>query len=373
MFAGVVEAGCGGGTRVARAGRIASWLVLLTIAGLSAGAYAGSDGKFQDPLDTPAQVARSATETQSSAIATAGTRLVAVGVRGLIVLSDDAGRTWRQVASPVSSDLVAVRFVSARRGWAAGHDGVILVTADSGEHWVKQIDGRMTANLLNGHLSALAASGDARAARLLKGVTLNYQDGPEVPMLDLWFEDEQIGWAVGSFGTIIGTRDGGNTWTSWMEKVDNDQMLHFNAIADVGGNVYLASEQGVLFRLDRARDRFVRISTGYNGSFFGIVGTSAYIVAYGIGGSAYRSRDDGASWQRLPTGVQGSITSACVLADGRLLLATQDGHLIVSRDQGDTFRQVAVSQPDLFTGIAPAERNRITLTGVSGVRSVTLQ
>ncbi|MEX3941867.1 YCF48-related protein [Paraburkholderia sp. BR10937] len=273
----------------------------------------------------------------------------------------------------MSSDLVAVRFVSAREGWASGHDGVILVTADGGEHWARQIDGRITAELLRAHLGALAAAGEAHAATLLKGVKLNYQDGPEVPMLDLWFEDAQTGWAVGSFGTIIGTRDGGKTWTSWVEKVDDSRMLHFNAIADVGGNVWLASEQGLLFRLDREQGRFEPVSTGYNGSFFGVVGTRAYVVAYGIGGSAFRSRDGGASWQRLSTGVQGSITSACVLDDGRLLLATQDGHLIASRDQGDTFRQVAVSQPDLYTGIAPAGRNRVALTGVGGVRIVTLQ
>lgn len=373
MFAGAHEPRCGGGTRTARAGRVANWVVLLAIASVSAGAATGSDGKFQDPLDTPAQVTRFATRTQLGAIARAGARLVAVGVRGLIVVSDDDGRTWRQVACPVSSDLVSVRFVSARRGWASGHDGAILATADGGEHWVKQIDGRMTADLLKAQLGALAAGGDVRAARLQKGVTLNYQDGPEVPMLDLWFENEQIGWAIGSFGTIIGTSDGGKTWASWMEKVDNDRMLHFSAIADVGGNVYLASEQGALFRLDRTSGRFVRIATGYNGSFFGVVGTRAYLVAYGIGGSAYRSRDNGASWQRLSTGVQGSITSGCVLDDGRLLFATQDGHLIMSRDQGDTFQTIAVSRPDLFTGIASAGRNRVALTGVSGVNSATFQ
>lgn len=373
MFAGAHEAGCGGGVCAARAGRIAAWLVLATIASVSVGVPTASAGTFQDPLDTPAQTTRFAPQSQLSAVARAGTRLVAVGVRGLIVISDDDGRSWRQVPSPVSSDLVAVRLVSARRGWAAGHDGVILATDDGGEHWVRQIDGRATADLLKAHLGALAAGGDARAARLLKGVQLNYQGGPQVPVLDLWFENEQTGWAIGSFGTIVGTRDGGKTWESWVEKVDDDEMLHFNAIADVGGNVYLASEKGALFRLDRARERFVRISTGYNGSFFGIVGTGAYVIAYGIGGSAYRSRDGGVTWQRLPTGVQGSFTSACVLEDGRLLLATQDGHLIVSGDQGNTFRQVAVGQPDLFTGIAPAGRNRVTLTGVNGVRNATLQ
>jgi photosystem II stability/assembly factor-like uncharacterized protein len=368
------EAGWRCDTR-ARSARVCVWLLISlgVVANVSLGVPSPSMGSFRDPLDTPAQATRFATATQANAVTKVGARLVAVGVRGLIVLSDDDGRTWRQVASPVSSDLVAVHFAAPERGWVSGHDGVILATTDGGEHWTKQIDGRMAAEMLQAHLGELAAHGDATAARLLKEVTLNYQNGPEVPMLDLWFENDRTGWAVGSFGTILGTIDGGHTWVSWIEKVDNGKMLHYYAVSEVGGNVYLASEQGTLFRLDRKRDRFVAISTGYNGSFFGVVGTQAYIIAYGIGGSAYRSRDNGASWQRLSTGVHGSLTGACVLDDGRLLFVSQDGHVILSQDQGDSFRSVAISQPDLFTGIAPAGRNSIVLTGLGGVQRANLQ
>jgi photosystem II stability/assembly factor-like uncharacterized protein len=298
---------------------------------------------------------------------------VAVGVRGLIVLSDDNGETWHQAASPVSSDLVAVRFVSDRQGWASGHDGVVLVTSDAGEHWGKQLDGRVAVGLLKAHFAALAASGDATAVRLLKEINLNYQSGPDVPMLDLWFKNKEVGWAVGAFGTILGTSDGGKTWVSWIEKVDNDKMLHYNAVRDVGGDVYIASEQGTLFKLDRSRNRFTAIATGYNGSYLGVVGSRGFVIAYGIGGSAYRSRDDGASWQRLSTGVHGSLTGACVLEDGRLLFVSQDGHLIMSRDQGDTFQPVAIPRSGLITDVAPAERNKAVLTGLSGVQTVNLQ
>jgi photosystem II stability/assembly factor-like uncharacterized protein len=346
---------------------------LVASASASFGAMAVISGKFQDPLDTPALVTRFTTTTQLGAITRTGSRLVSVGVRGLIVLSDDGGQTWRQAAVPVSSDLVAVRFVSPHQGWASGHDGVILATADGGEHWVKQLDGRVAADLLKAHFGPLAARGDAGAARLLTEVDRNYESGPAVPMLDLWFENEQIGWAVGSFGTILGTRDGGNTWVSWIEKVDNDKMLHYTAVRGVGGDIYLASEQGVLFKLDRSRERFVRLATGYKGSFFGVVGTRDYVIAYGLRGSAYRSRDGGATWQRLTTGVPGGLTGASLLDDGRLLFVSQDGRLIISSDQGDTFKPVVVSRPELFTDVAPAAGDRAVLTGQGGVQSVSLQ
>ena len=348
-------------------------LLTLALAGAAAlAAFAGGGGKFVDPLDAPARPTQFTTSTHLSAIARAGNRLVSVGVRGLIVVSDDEGKSWRQAASPVSSDLVAVRFVTPSRGWASGHDGVILSTEDGGNRWVKQLDGHMAAQLLADHFDKLARAGDANAARLRKEVARNYESGPEMPMLDLWFDDERVGWASGPFGTLLGTRDGGKTWTSWMEKVDSDKMLHYNAVRGVGGDIYLASEQGTVFKLDRARERFIPSSTGYKGSFFGVVGTREYVVAYGLRGTAYRSRNGGASWQRLETGVPGGLTAASLLDDGRLLFVSQDGRVIVSRNQGETFQPLPVGRPSLFTDLAQAGPGRILITGLGGVQSAPL-
>ncbi|HSV47048.1 MAG TPA: YCF48-related protein [Ramlibacter sp.] len=353
--------------------RSLSFLAIAGAAALAAAAaFAAGAGKFLDPLDSPAQATRFAAATHLSAVARAGSRLVSVGVRGLIIVSDDEGKTWRQASSPVSSDLVAVRFVSARRGWASGHDGVILATEDGGERWVKQLDGRMAAELLAAHFDKLAAAGDAEAARLRKEVARNYENGPEMPMLDLWFEDEQVGWAAGPFGTLLGTRDGGKTWVSWMEKVDNPKMLHYNAVRGVGGQLYLASEQGIVFKLDRARQRFLPMPTGYQGSFFGVIGTRDYVLAYGLRGTVYRSRHGGGSWERVGTGVPGGLTGASVLDDGRLLFVSQDGRLIASRDQGDSFQPLPVARPGLFTDVVRAGPGHILITGLGGVQHATL-
>ena len=59
-------------------------------------------------------------------LARAGQRLVAVGERGIVLLSDDNGQRWRQAQVPVSVSLTAVQFVDDRRGWAVGHLGVVL-------------------------------------------------------------------------------------------------------------------------------------------------------------------------------------------------------------------------------------------------------
>lgn len=350
--------------------RVLSLLLLATA--VAAAAAAGVPGVFRDPLDAPAQPTRRAAATHLSAVARAGDRLVAVGVRGLVVLSDDRGATWRQAASPVSSDLVAVRFASAQRGWASGHDGVILGTNDGGEHWVKLLDGRKAAALLGAHFSRLAAGGDAQAEKLRKEVARNFESGPEIPMLDLWFENEREGWAAGPFGTLLGTRDGGQTWTSWIEKVEGGKMLHYNAVRGVGGDLYLASEQGTVFKLDRARERFVPLSTGYQGSFFGVLGTREFLIAYGLRGTAYRSRNGGASWERLNTGVPGGLTGAMLTQDGRLLFVSQDGRVVASRDQGDSFQPLSGVRPGLFTDVVQAGPGAIVITGLGGAQKAAL-
>jgi len=69
-------------------------------------------------------------------IAAAGERLVAVGERGHVLLSDDRGRTWAQADSvPTQALLTGVCFIDARRGIVVGHDEVILTTQDAGRTW----------------------------------------------------------------------------------------------------------------------------------------------------------------------------------------------------------------------------------------------
>ena len=50
---------------------------------------------FADPIDTPAATNPHAQAAPLLAVTHAGNRLVAVGLRGLIVLSDDNGASWR--------------------------------------------------------------------------------------------------------------------------------------------------------------------------------------------------------------------------------------------------------------------------------------
>ncbi len=106
----------------------------------------------------------------------------AVADGGVVLVSDDGGMKWGHVNLGLSSaalaccDFHAVAAVGTH-AWVSGRPGtVILHTSDSGATWEVQ-----KTNL------ACAIHG-------------------------LHFLSETVGWAVGEFGAIIGTTDGGKTW-----------------------------------------------------------------------------------------------------------------------------------------------------------------
>src|SRR5688500_2508256 len=79
-----------------------------------------------DLLDVPALISPKATRSLLLGVHAAGDRIVAVGERGIVLVSGDAGTTWQQAQVPLSVSLTSVFLNSPERGWVAGHDGVLL-------------------------------------------------------------------------------------------------------------------------------------------------------------------------------------------------------------------------------------------------------
>ena len=92
------------------------------------------------PRPAPAFAATQALPTRAAinALASVGTRLVAVGEQGLAFYSDDAGAHWRQAQrhAPHAATLNDVHFSpDGQVGIAVGHGGLILKSLDRGASW----------------------------------------------------------------------------------------------------------------------------------------------------------------------------------------------------------------------------------------------
>jgi len=287
--------------------------------------------------------------------AKAGDRLVAVGSRGHIVYSDDQGGSWKQAAVPVRQLLTAVFFVDDKSGWAVGHDSLILHTADGGATWAMQY----------------------RDPELDVPVD---PDGPsllERPLMDVWFRDAQTGFAVGAYGIVLRTDDGGENWEDVSDVVDNPDGFHYNSIAEVkGAGLFLAGEMGTMYRSADYGDTWETLTDSpYDGSWFGVSGTNQnnVVLVWGLRGNMFRSADFGDSWEQVVLKTQNNNTLGATLLggsvseSGELAVVGAGGVVVISHDDGKTFS--VSTRPDRIA-LASAkvlENGQILLVGQHGV------
>lgn len=335
---------------------------------LSNAAAAQTDGLPVQPSIASAMAAQSV----MLSVARAGQRLVAVGERGFIVVSDDNGGTWKQVGSPVSMTLVKVRFIDDLEGWAVGHAGVVLHSQDGGLTWTRQLDGVQAAEIeLQEARRAIDNSDDSENAReRLSQAQQLVDDGPDKPLLDVLFLDAKNGLVVGAYGLAFVTHDGGLSWQSIRSRIDNPNGLHLYSIERAGTDLFVAGEQGTLLRSGDEGQTFESLPSPYEGTTFGLQATSSgSILAFGLRGKAFESRDRGNSWQRLDTLQPVTLTSGLRLDDGSVLLSDESGRVLRFAD-GDTRASVLqVTQPSYFTGMAQAANGELIISSARGMLS----
>lgn len=312
-----------------------------------------------DALDRTAVTVRSPERAVLLGAAQAGGRIVAVGERGLVVVSEDGGRSWLQAGTPTSVTLTTVRFADALHGWAVGHGGIVLATEDGGKSWSRRLDGRRAAQIA---LDAARADGDAKA---IQGAERLKADGPDKPLLDLLVIDARRLLAVGAYGIALGSEDGGQTWTSWMARLPNPKGLHIYTARRRGSALLIAGEQGLVMLSSDSGQTFRRLDTPYKGSFFTaeLPGDQSIVLA-GLRGTVLRSVDGGANWSPLATPIPVSITGSAMTGEGRLLVTNQAGFVMALH--GDRLQPInAVPLPPL-NGLLPQPGGAVLALTVQG-------
>lgn len=312
-----------------------------------------------DVLNQPAVQSPQALHGVLQAITRAADRLVAVGERGTVLLSDDNGEHWRQVPVPVSSTLTAVQFVGLQ-GWAVGHAGVVLHSSDGGERWTLQLDGRQMAAL---ELAAAQADGDERRlAAARQGVT----DGADKPLLALSFSDANHGLVVGAYGLAMATDDGGASWVSWVGRLPNPQGLHLYAVAQADGQVYVAGEQGLLMRSLDHGEHFAAVSTPYEGSYFSLVqqGDGSVLLG-GLRGKLFRVTREGQTFTEVANPLPISINEMRLLGP-HLVLVNQAGGLLQASSDRSRLTPLALPPGPPLTAIAQAADGTLVGVGFAG-------
>jgi photosystem II stability/assembly factor-like uncharacterized protein len=86
-----------------------------------------------------------------------------------------------------------------------------------------------------------------------------------------------------------------------------------------------------------------------------------------------RSTDAGLSWQQVQTGLEVGLTASTVDADGRIVIASQAGHILTSSDDGASFKQAKVERPIPAAAVIAVDRAAVVVAGPRGIQLQTLQ
>lgn len=288
----------------------------------------------------PAAHRPGAASSSMLAAARAGRRLVAVGERGTVLLSDDGGLSFRQADKvPVSSTLTGVSFVDDHVGWAVGHAGVVLHSVDGGSTW------------------------DLQRSDLEH----------DQPLLSVYFFDASRGVAVGLWSLILVTGDGGKSWqTVPLPKPQGAARADLNLyglFAGPKGEIYASAEQGKLLRSGDGGLNWAVLETGYRGSLWtGAVLADGTLLVGGLRGTLLRSADAGATWKSLNSTTRSSITGIVQAADGRVIASALDGIMLTSPD-GLTFNATQSEDRVAYTAVVVSLAGKPVLMSRNGPKT----
>ena len=269
----------------------------------------------------------------------AGKRIVAVGEHGIILLSDDGGKSFRQAEQvPSRATLTSVSFINSSEGWVAGHWGVILHTLNGGESWTMQRE-ELTVDR---------------------------------PLFCIRFRDALHGIAGGLWSLLLRTDDGGQTWSTVELPMADGRKAEknlFSLFAGPENDVFITAERGAVYRSADFGKSWEERATGNAGSFWtGITLNNKVLLIAGLRGKIYRSIDDGKSWSAVESGTKSSITALAGLSDGSVIAAGLDGVTLKSTDQGLTFTLTTREDQLANTavvGAGPGEALTFTASGVA--------
>ena len=190
-----------------------------------------------------------------------------------VLVTEDGGHSWRESGKFLPAafggalpELYSVRFASKKRGWIVGSvsrrdtvvDSLVLSTADGGQTWTRQ----------------RVATRDE--------------------LIHLDFSGEKRGWIVGAAGTVLHTRDGGETWA---RQVSNTRATLYHVDFRNEREGWIVGERGTILRTVNGGETWVPAASPVRSTLLSVEFVSEDDGwAVGRGGVILRSADGGLTW-----------------------------------------------------------------------------
>ncbi|MGQ0619818.1 MAG: WD40/YVTN/BNR-like repeat-containing protein [Panacagrimonas sp.] len=275
--------------------------------------------------ETPVELLVSGTAHQALfAMDFDGDRGIAVGAGGEIQTTTDGGKSWIASSVPTELTLLGVHADSTRT-IAVGQTGIAFLQSAGGQ-WEK-IDTGMTKRLF--------------------GVSSN-EGGLAV--------------AVGEFGAILLSRDGGRTWhiltIDWAKfETEGGAEPHLYGVdVSVEGAISVVGEFGLVIRSIDGGRSWSRQNKGTASLFAIEIRGDGVGFAVGQDGYALKSIDHGVTWSCIDLGSKAILNGVSSSADGKVAVSGMR-EMIVSSDDGTNWQKVKSAEIATIWYVGVASRD----------------
>ncbi len=262
-----------------------------------------------------------------------------------IARTDDGGNTWRPLSfteSTRNDSLLGIHFVDSLNGWVVGirhgysrapAGNRIYRTTNGGRSWVLQTPSRGLA------------------------------DAPDVVLNDVQFVSQNVGWVVGSEGSIYATRNGGTTWTrqttSTKYNLFKMTFLNENVGYVCGGNL----EAGIILKTTDGGTTWRRQLVPADGALRGIAFVdeqNGWTV--GNGGLILATRNGGQTWEQQLSSTTSDLYAIDFASPVRGWIVGDDGTILATQNGGFTPRASTSASGLDFGSVAVSDNAARTVT-----------
>lgn len=217
--------------------------------------------------------------------------------------------------------------------------------------------------------AALARSADAPPEPAPLEATPVLELTPHDKLFDVDFAGGD-GWAVGDFGLVLHSGDGGDTWER--QPLETTLALLGVDFLDEERGVAVG-QSGTVFYTEDGGGRWARARADFSGRLLSVaLRNDGLGIAVGEFGALLRSRDHGRSWQRLEIDWEAldqveppHLYDVVFTPPDRITLAGEFGLVLRSADAGASWRVLRRGRQSLFA-IAAVGPERLVAVGQEG-------
>lgn len=275
--------------------------------------------------------------------------IISIALFIILGCSQDSSQVgWKQVDGGTEAHLYGIHFGDDKHGWVVGTNGVLLSTKNGGKTWKKKKANSSTENTYThvnftspkhgwlasiGKVSYTGSGGNSWSVQYQERAIGRKPSG----ILDLYFVTKTEGWAVGGFGTILHTQNGGGKW----EKIKTYSDIHLWGVHFVDTeHGWIVGQEGEIIHTQDGGKQWIRQESNVEQPLFSvhfvdqmngwIVGTDGLILHTVDGGKTWNPQKNVLK-QSLRDVEFRTVEEGWAVGEEGLILHTIDGGITWSR------------------------------------------